>query len=239
MNIVNSYRMRKFFLIIVLLLNFGGCEDWVQDRRYPWQTAGSEDAGTPTQDFRDADAAESSMAENHPDCAEVSASDASSDIADSSYDAKPDVSVADSAASGNHVAFDLPSGWNSVEDRTDTAILHSQSMDGVKPEVLLQAYVSRFNGTREDARQFALNDHDERHWNCVSNECFNSNYHELSSGGTDIFVSDSVNTYWGSDSSACIIWFEKNGTVFRIDLDDSYFGHETDILKVIETIRLE
>ena len=170
------------------------------------------------------------------------ASSATEPDASANADASENVDASanvDASLTGKNVVFDLPQNWSREEEESqDRAILNGPSADQKKPEVVLQANVSKLQGVEADARKFAEADYNERMMNCEGTECFNTYYQMKYIGGTKIYISAGVNTYWGNDSAASIIWFEKAGTVYRIDLDDKVEAQTEAVKQVIETIRL-
>jgi len=142
------------------------------------------------------------------------------------------------ASRGTVVTFDLPAGWIRDEDKApNRGIQWSPSSDGVKPNVLVEIWGS--HGTKDEARQQAQDDHNNRMKYCSNAECAKwITYSEKNIAGIDVFISTDVNTYWGADSLSSILWFEKSGELYYMSFDDPVDAHLNQVKKIIETVHV-
>jgi len=134
------------------------------------------------------------------------------------------------------VTFDVPAGWEHSTESDALAILHKPSADQHTPYYMVEVYRGRM-GNSDTAKALAQADHQEVIASCENLCSTPPTLKEKALAGKQLFVSSAIDGSNGFEIWQSKIFFEKNGSVYIVDLNSLVEDQEQAITKIIETVQ--
>jgi hypothetical protein len=134
------------------------------------------------------------------------------------------------------VSFEVPAGWEHSKESDALAILYKPSADQHTPYYMVEVYRGRM-GNSDTAKALAQADHQELIVSCENLCSTPPTLTEKTLAGKQLFVSSAIDDSNGFEIWQSTIFFEKNGSVYIIDLNSLVEDQEQAITKIIETVQ--